>query len=309
MTATSPRFKDWTPDRLPDLAGKYYLITGGNSGIGLEAALILANRGADITIACRNPVKAEDAAARIDAAGPGSVSTVALDLASLSSVREAAATMHERAKPLDALINNAGIMQTPPMKTEDGFELQFGVNHLGHFLLTALMFDMVKPGGRIVSVASIAHKYGRMNFKDVMHKSGYTPMRAYSQAKLANLLFIKELDRRLRASGDTRAAIACHPGYSATNLQSTGPTGAFKAVYSLTNKFMAQPAAKGAWPTLLAAADTDAQSGGYYGPTGFLDAAGPVGEASITPQGCDMDHAARLWTLSEELVGETFGVT
>ena len=298
---------NWTPAQLPALDGKRYLITGGNSGIGLEASKILAEHGADIVIACRNPAKAEAAVREIDAAGPGAVDSVALDLASLASVRSASEEVHERYDSLDGLVNNAGIMQTPETRTEDGFELQLGTNHLGHFLLSFLLFDLVeKAGGRITVVSSIAHKLGRMNFDDLMLEESYDPTRAYGQSKLANLLFAQELSRRLEAAGSAVTANACHPGYSNTNLQSTGPEGLLVGVYGVLNRVWAQSSCKGAIPTVLAVAGEEAESGGYYGPVRFMDSLGPVGNARIAGRARKTDDAAELWRRSEELVGVTW---
>jgi len=297
-------FRDWTPDRLPDLTGKVYLITGGNSGIGLEAAKMLAAAGGDIVIACRNPQKAQQAMAEIDAAGPGSVESVTLDLASLASVRSAAQEIHERWDRLDALINNAGIMQTPATTTEDGFELQLGTNHLGHFLLAGLLFDLVeKAAGRIVVVSSIAHKLGRIDFDDLMVTRRYTPTRAYTQSKLANLMFALELDRRLRAAGSPVTCIACHPGYSNTQLQSTGPKGVMNALYKVLNPLVSQPAYNGAIPTVLAAAGEEALPGAYYGPQSMGDTRGRVSDARVAGRARSEEAAARLWRESEKLVG------
>jgi NAD(P)-dependent dehydrogenase (short-subunit alcohol dehydrogenase family) len=295
--------RDWTPDQLPDLSGKRYLITGGNSGIGLDAAKMLAGAGADIVIACRNPQKAEQAASDIDRSGPGSVDVVTLDLSSLASVRSAAEEIHERWDSLDGLINNAGIMQTPETTTEDGFELQLGTNHLGHFLLTGLLFDLVeKAEGRIVVVSSIAHNLGRINFDDLMSRKRYNASRAYGQSKLANLMFALELDRRLKAAGSPVSCIACHPGYAATQLQSTGPSGLLNAFYKILNPLVAQPSYKGAIPTVLAAAGVEAVPGAYYGPRSLGGARGPVGDAAIARHARDEAVAARLWEESERLV-------
>lgn len=300
-------FKDWTPDRLPDLTGKTYLITGGNSGIGLEAAKMLAKANAGVVIGCRNPQKAEAAVVEIDARGPGKAEFVQMDLSSLESVRQAAAEVRERFDKLDGLINNAGIMQTPQSKTADGFELQFGTNHLGHFLFTGLLFDLVeKAAGRIVNVSSIAHKLGTMRFDDLMLTENYTPSSAYFQSKLANLLFTFELDRRLKAAGSPVSVYACHPGYSATHLQSTGPKGLLNAVYKLTNAIVAQPAYNGAIPTVLAAAGEEAVPGAYYGPQSMGEARGRVSDAKVAPKARDEEAAARLWSESEDLVGFTW---
>ncbi len=303
-------FSDWTPDSLPDLTGKTYLITGGNSGIGLEAAKMLAEAGGDVVIACRNPDKAAAAVKEVETVANGKVESVQLDLASLASVRQCADTVASRFSTLDALINNAGIMQTPQLQTNDGFEMQFGTNHLGHFLLTGLLFDLVKAAkGRIVVVSSIAHKYGRLHFNDLMLTNKYDPTTAYTQSKLANIMFAFELHRRLTAAGSTVSCIACHPGYSNTHLQSTGPAGFFNSLYKLLNPLFAQPAEKGAIPTVLAAAGEEALPGAYYGPTGFLEARGPVSDAAVAKRALNKDRAARLWQESEQLVGFRFKVS
>ena len=297
-------FSDWLPERLPDLSGKTYLITGGNSGIGLDAAKILAKAGADIVVAARNPDKAKKAVDLIAKEGTGAASAVTLDLADMSSIRAAADDVKSRFNKIDGLINNAGIMQTPDLKTADGFELQLGTNHLGHFLWTGLLFDLVaKADGRIVVVSSIAHRFGRINFDDLMLSKNYDPSHAYGQSKLANLMFALELHRRLKAAGSSVTAYACHPGYSATNLQSTGPTGVLKAMYGFFNAVMAQPSEKGAIPTVLCAAGKEAVPGGYYGPTGLGDLNGPVGDAGVAAHALDEAAAARLWEESERLVG------
>ncbi|AQA17628.1 short-chain dehydrogenase [Halioglobus japonicus] len=296
------KVRNWTPDRLPSLAGKRYLITGGNSGIGLEAAKIMAAAGADIVIACRNPDKAEEAASEIAAAGAGAVDTVALDLSSQASVRAAADEIRSRWDALDGLVNNAGIMQTPDTRTEDGFELQLGTNHLGHFLLAGLLFDLVeKAAGRITVVSSIAHKFGEMHFDDLMLEQRYDATKAYGQSKLANMLFAQELARKLAAAGSSVMANACHPGYSATNLQSTGPEGFLVGLYGVLNKVWAQSAYKGAIPTVLAVAGEEAENGGYYGPVKLMDSIGPVGTARIAGRGRDEQSAAELWQRSEAL--------
>jgi NAD(P)-dependent dehydrogenase (short-subunit alcohol dehydrogenase family) len=297
------KLSNWKPEQLPDLSGKTYLITGGNSGIGLEAALMLAAAGGDIIIACRNETKAADAAAQIDAEGPGSVDTVQLDLSSLDSVRAASEEIHQRWDRLDALVNNAGIMQPPKTTTEDGFELQFGTNHLGHFLLAGLLYDLVaKAEGRIVVVSSIAHRLGRINFDDLMGDNKFNTSMAYGQSKLANLMFALELDRRLQAADSPVTAYACHPGYSATALQSTGPEGVLNMLYKVLNPLVAQPAYNGAIPTVLAAAGEEAVPGRYYGPRKFGEARGPVGDARVSRAARNEKVAARLWEESEQLV-------
>jgi len=295
----------WTPDELPDLSGKLFCITGGNSGIGLEAAKLLASRNADIVIACRNADKARKALARLVNQGTGRCELLQLDLADSTSIRAAAAEAKERFGAIYGLINNAGVMQTPWQTTKDGFELQLGTNHLGHFLWTALMLDQVDGrGGRVVTVASTVHKFGHIDFDNLMMERGYDPTRSYARSKLANLIFALELHRRLEAAGSRVKSIACHPGYSDTALQGKVTNPLFRAAYKLSNALIAQSAARGAWPTALAAADERAVSGGYYGPTGFFDARGPVGDSDVEKRALDEGGAQRLWEMSEELVGE-----
>jgi len=297
-------FTDWTPDRLPDLTGKRYLITGGNTGLGFEAAKVLAAENADIVIAARNTDRSRQAVLDLNPLGSGIIDAVSLDLSSLASVRDVAEEIRRRYDSFDAIVNNAGVMQTPQMTTVDGFELQFATNHLGHFLLNGLLFDLVEnASGRIVVVSSIAHKRGQMYFDDLMLTENYSPTRAYCQSKLANLLYAFELYRRLSAAGSPVSAIACHPGYSATNLQRTGPRGLLRAFYAITNRIAAQSAEAGAIPLELAAAGSEALSGAYYGPTSRADMTGPVGDAEVVEAALDRDDAERLWSISERLTG------
>lgn len=296
-------FKDWNPSSLPDLTGKVYFITGGNSGIGFEAAKMLGRAGADVIIGCRNAQKAEKAVQDIKAVSKGEVNSVALDLASLNSVRECAETIKDKHEKLDGLINNAGIMMTPETKTEDGFELQLGTNHLGHFLLAGLLYELVeKASGRIVVVSSIAHKQGKIHFDDLMLEQDYAPVKAYTQSKLANLMFALELDRRLKKAGSSVSCIACHPGYSATNLQSTGPFGLLKAIMKVSNPLFAQPPMNGGMPEVLAVAGQEAVPGAYYGPQCMGEAKGPISDAKVAKQALDHYAGARLWDESEKLV-------
>jgi NAD(P)-dependent dehydrogenase (short-subunit alcohol dehydrogenase family) len=309
---TTPLITDWNTDRLGDLAGKRYLITGGNSGIGYEAAAHLRRANADVVIACRSAAKGAHAAAALTKIpGAGDVQLIELDLASFDSIRRANAAIREHTDGLDGVINNAGIMQTPQQQTADGFELQFGTNHLGHFLLNRLTFDLVVArSGRIVPISSIAHRSARcINFDDPMFTNDYSPSTAYSQSKLANLMYGLELARRLDATGSDVMSVSAHPGYSATNLQSTGPTGMFKLVYKVSNKLMAQKASLGALPEVLAVAGNEARNGAYYGPTKFGDSRGPVGESRISDEAQDQTAAARLWALSEELLDITWNIT
>jgi NAD(P)-dependent dehydrogenase (short-subunit alcohol dehydrogenase family) len=310
MTTTQP-ITNWKVDRLDDLSGKRYFITGGNSGIGFEAASHLRRAQADVFIAARSSTKGAEAAARLEKIpGKGVVQLIELDLASVESIHKANESIRTHTDGLDGVVNNAGIMQTPQLQTADGFELQFGTNHLGHFLLNHLTFDLVTARlGRIVPVSSIAHRSAPgINFDDPMFTSDYSPTTAYSQSKLANLMYGLELARRLETAGSKVIAASAHPGYSATNLQSTGPTGIFKMVYKVSNKLMAQPASAGALPEVLAVAGNEARNGAYYGPTKFGDSRGPVGESRISDAANDQEAAARLWTLSEELLGITWDV-
>jgi len=305
MTTTQP-ITDWKVDRLDNLRGKRYLITGGNSGIGYETAAHLRRAQADVFIASRSATKGAEAAARLtEVPGEGVVQLIELDLANLESIHRANDSIRVHTDGLDGVINNAGIMQTPQQQTADGFELQFGTNHLGHFLLNQLTFDLVAArSGRIVSVSSIAHRSAPgINFDDPMLTSDYSPSKAYSQSKLANLMYGLELARRLEAAGSNMIAVSAHPGYSATNLQSAGPTGVLKMIYKVSNKLMAQPASVGALPEVLAVAGNEARNGAYYGPTKFGDSRGPVGESLVSEAAKDQKSAARLWTLSEDLLG------
>lgn len=302
--------KGWAVDRLPDLSGRNYLITGANSGIGYEAAAHLRRKNANVIVAARSTTKGQTAVSRLnDIPSAGSVTLIALDLANTESIREAAAAVRSETESLDAVINNAGVMQTPKQETADGFELQFGTNHLGHFLLNYLLFDLVEQSnGRIVPVSSIVHLRGSgIHFDDPMLTSGYSPSRAYIQSKLANLMYGFELTRRLSAAGSNVMCVNCHPGYSATNLQSAGPTGALKFVYRFTN-LLAQSARDGAVPEALAAAGVEAQHGAYYGPTGLGEAIGPVGDGCVNRAARDVDAGQRLWQLSEELLGITWDI-
>ena len=300
---------DWTPDELPDLSGKLCIITGGNSGIGFEAAKTLAQKNADVVLAARSEDKGKQALAKLVNLGSGRCELLLIDLADMASIRSAAKEAGDRFGAVYALINNAGVMQTPKQKSEDGFEMQLGTNHLSHFLWTALMMGQVDGrGGRVVTVSSIMHKFGHIDFDNLMFERGYDPNKAYNRSKLANLLFAMELHRRLEDAGSKVSSIACHPGYSDTPLQSKVANPVLKTVYKLSNALFAQSPERGAWPTALAAADPRAVSGGYYGPTGFFDARGAVGDCDVERRALDEAVAEKLWEVSEELVGERFAV-
>lgn len=299
----------WTPDCLPDLSGKTYLITGGNSGIGLEAAVILGGRGAHVAILCRNPSKASDALADLKNRAPqGQYQAMALDLSDLASVRQAAAEIRAKFPKIDALINNAGLMALPKREiTKDGFEMQLGVNHLGHFALAGLLSDIViQSDGRFVATASIAHKAGKIHLDDLQSEKSYVPWRAYCQSKLANLMYGLELDRRLRAKNLLAVSVICHPGVSATNLVGTGMGEWMGKISQIPAKLFFQPAYRGAWPTVMAAASNDIAPGGYFGPTQLNDYMGKVGIANMTDRAKDPKVASELWEISEKLTGVTW---
>ncbi len=307
--AETGTLSNWTLDALEDLSDKTYLITGANSGIGYQAASALRRAHANVIVGARSPEKGEAAVRTIRTLpGSGSVELLGIDLADLDAIRAADTHLRELTDGLDAVVNNAGIMETPQQQTKDGFELQFGTNHLGHFLLNHLVFDLVSArSGRIVPVSSIVHLRARpIDFDDPMLTEHYTPARAYAQSKLANLMYGLELARRLERAGSPVMSVSAHAGWSATNLFSTGPTGLARSVYKVVNWAIAQPAEAGAVPEVLAAAGKEARNGAYYGPTSFGGMRGPVGDARIAEQARDEEAASRLWALSEELLGITF---
>jgi NAD(P)-dependent dehydrogenase (short-subunit alcohol dehydrogenase family) len=298
---------------MPDLAGRTVVVTGGNSGLGYEATLAFAREGARVVMACRDPERAAAAREAIARAVPGgSVEAMALDLASLASVRDFAKDFLQRERVLDILVNNAGVMALPYRKTVDGFEMQFGTNHLGHFALTGLLLERLlgTPGARIVTVSSTMHRIGRIRFDDLQSERSYSKWLAYGQSKLANLLFTYELDRRLRAAGANALAVACHPGYAATNLQAAGPrmmgSGLRERGMLLVNRVFSQSAAMGALPTLYAATSPDVRGGDYIGPDGFMEMAGHPQRVASSRRSRDPQAAARLFEVSEELTGVRF---
>lgn len=305
-------FDDWSPDRLGDLTGSTYFITGANSGIGYDAAAYLRAKNANVLVGARNEGRGKGAVGRLSAQpGSGDVTFIKIDLADCASITAAADAVRAETDGLDAIINNAGIMQTPQLETADGFEMQFGTNHLGHFLMNSLLFDLVAArSGRIVPVSSIAHKPpAKIHFDDVMMTSNYSASAAYQQSKLANLVYGIELQRRLDAASSDVASISCHPGYSATNLQSTGPTGFWKPLYKVTNAVLAQPSERGAQPLVLAAAGDEARPGGYYGPVGLGGARGKISDSDVGGNfATDPVVGAELWKLSEELLSITWAI-
>jgi NAD(P)-dependent dehydrogenase (short-subunit alcohol dehydrogenase family) len=282
------------------MTDKTVIVTGANSGIGRAAATALADHGAHVVLAVRNTDKGDAAAAQM----PGSTEVRRLDLASLASVHEFAAGWDA---PIDILINNAGIMIPPLSRTADGFEMQFGTNHLGHFALTNLLLPHVT--GRIVTVASGAHRMGRIDFDDLnWERKPYRAWRAYGQSKLANLLFTAELQRRLSAAGSGVEAMAAHPGYAATNLQFHSGNRLFDAFSTVANRVVAQDDKGGALPTLYAAV-ADIPGNSYAGPSGFMEGRGAPTLVGRSGAAQDMDVARRLWEVSEQLTGVSFPLT
>ncbi|OBI26970.1 SDR family NAD(P)-dependent oxidoreductase [Mycobacterium sp. E2238] len=298
----------WTAADIPDQAGRVAVITGANTGLGYETAAALADHGARVVLAVRNLDKGKDAAARITAASPhADVVLQELDLTSLESVRAAAEQLKADYDRIDLLINNAGVMYTPKETTRDGFEMQFGTNHLGHFALTGLVLERLLPvpGSRVVTVSSMGHRIlADIHFDDLQWERSYNRVAAYGQAKLANLLFTYELQRRLASHGTTIAA-AAHPGGSNTELGRYTPT-VFRPLVNVFFSVIAQDAAMGALPTLRAATDPGVLGGQYYGPDGFAETRGYPKLVSSSSKSHDAELQRRLWAVSEELTGVTY---
>jgi NAD(P)-dependent dehydrogenase (short-subunit alcohol dehydrogenase family) len=300
----------WTTDDIADLTGRVAIVTGANTGLGLETARELAAKHATVVLAVRDLGKGEAARADITAGVPDAeVSVQALDLASLESIRAASADLHERFDAIDLLVNNAGVMFTPKSTTADGFELQLGVNHLGHFALTGLLLDRMLPvdGSRIVTVSSGAHKFkSTFDLSDLAGTEGYNRTAAYGRSKIANLLFTYELQHRLAAAGAPTIALAAHPGGSNTELGRNAPA-AMRAFGVAFRPFM-QSAAMGALPTLRAATDPAAVGGQYYGPDGFGEFRGHPVLVESNERSHDTELQQGLWSASEALTGVTFPV-
>ncbi|MGB3483234.1 MAG: SDR family NAD(P)-dependent oxidoreductase [Mycobacterium sp.] len=295
----------WSTADIPGQTGRTAVITGANTGLGFETAKALAAKGAEVVLAVRDTEKGKQAAAQL----PGKVTVQELDLTSLASIRDAAESLKGRFDKIDLLINNAGVMTTPKGTTADGFELQFGTNHLGHFALTGLLLDRMLdvPGARIVTVSSNGHKLGgTVHFDDLQWERSYNRMGAYTQSKLANLLFTYELQRRLAPRGKT-IAVAAHPGTSNTELMRNLPT-VVQSAMSPVAGLIAQPAAMGALPSLRAATDPGALGGQYYGPANLAQWRGNPVVVASSDQSYDLDLQRRLWNVSEELTKVTFPV-
>jgi NAD(P)-dependent dehydrogenase (short-subunit alcohol dehydrogenase family) len=294
---------NWTEQHIPDQQGRVAVVTGANTGLGFETARMLAEHGAAVVLAVRDVDKGRQAAARIR----GDVTVQALDLTSLDSIRSAAADLRATHPRIDLLINNAGVMYTPKQTTADGFELQFGTNHLGHFALTGLLLDRLLPvpGSRVVTVSSVGHRIrAAIHFDDLQWERSYSRVAAYGQAKLANLMFTYELQRRLAPHGTT-IAVAAHPGASNTELARNTPA-ALRVPISWLAPLITQTAEMGALPTLRAATDPAVIGGQYYGPGGRGEVRGYPKLVSSSPDSHDLATQQRLWDVSEELTGVTF---
>lgn len=291
------------------------MVTGANSGLGFYVSKNLAARGARVIMGCRSLQKGQAAANLIRKDNPGvEVIVMGLDLADLASVRSFSETLAKQIGGLDLLINNAGVMALPYRKTVDGFEMQFGTNHLGHFALTGLLLPRLleAQAGRVVTVSSAVHTIGKISFADLNSESSYSKWRAYAQSKLANLLFAYELQRRLEAGGFKLISLAAHPGYAATNLQLAGPrmTNNSLMIYGVRvgNRLVAQPAEMGALPVLFAATSPDVQGCDYVGPRGLFGSRGYPVKVYSTKTSYDVKTAERLWAISEEMTGVKYEV-
>lgn len=298
----------WTFDQIPDLQGRHAVVTGANSGLGYWTALHLARRGADVVLACRSLARADEAAGRMRAAVPAArLEVMALDVADLDSVRAFAAHYASRHGRLHILCNNAGLAMPPLSHTRHGFESQFGTNFLGHFALTGHLLPVLRatPGARVVHTASIAHRFGHIDFDDPHFRARpYRDMAAYGQSKLANLMFAFELQRRFTRAGIDALSIAAHPGYAATNISASNKLGATRmgqAMVRLGDRLLGQTAEAGARPILLAATSPLAHGGDYWGPRGPMEFRGAPKRVGSTRAARDEAAAARLWTMAENL--------
>jgi NAD(P)-dependent dehydrogenase (short-subunit alcohol dehydrogenase family) len=300
----------WTAADIPDQTGRVAVITGANTGLGYETAAALADRGARVVLAVRNLDKGKEAATRITAQSPDAdVALQELDLTSLESIRAAADQLRSEHDRIDLLINNAGVMWTPKSTTKDGFEMQFGTNHLGHFAFTGLLLERLLPvaGSRVVTVSSIGHRIlADIHFDDLQWERSYNRVAAYGQAKLANLLFTYELQRRLAPRGTT-IAVAAHPGGSRTELSRNLPR-LLGRVFSAVEPLVSQDAATGALPTVRAGTDPGVLGGQYYGPDGFGEMQGHPRVVASSAKSHDVDLQRRLWAVSEELTGVVYPV-
>jgi len=302
----------WTEGDIPDLTGRVIMVTGANSGIGYEAARAFAQHGAHVVLACRNRTKAEAAVASIaDVTANPSLEILDVDLGDLDSVAAAAKQFLADHDRLDGLVNNAGLMAIPHQTTAQGYEMQFGVNHLAPFALTGHLLDrlLTTDGSRVVAVSSMGHRPGKIHFDDLQGEKRYGPWVAYFQSKLSNLLFTYELQRKLAAHGASTIAVAAHPGSTDTNLGHGDSSGFVTWLMDAAHPVAAmtmQSAAMGALPTMRAAVDPAVVGGQYYGPDGFMEQRGYPKLVSSTQRSHDVDVARRLWTVSESLTGVSY---
>ncbi len=302
----------WTTHDIPDLTGKTAVVTGANSGTGFEATQALAKKGARVIMACRSASKGKDALKEIQRKSPdASMELMHLDLANLAAVRGFAETFAAHYDRLDILCNNAGVMALPPRQTADGFEMQFGTNHLGHFALTGLLLPLLlkTPQARVVTMSSNLHRQGVIRFDDLQGQQSYKKWVAYSQSKLANLLFTYELQRKLDIAGASVISVAAHPGYAATNLQYAGPQMSGSTLQLQIMKLgnlVAQSAEMGALPMLYAATAPNVPGGSYFGPGGLMEFWGHPTQVRSNTRSHNREDAARLWLVSEELTGVSY---
>lgn len=306
---------NWTAENIPNLKGKTAVVTGANSGLGFQAAKKLAEKNAKVVMACRKREKGEEARKELeDKVDNPDLEVMQLDLASLESIRHFSEELKTEYEEIDLLFNNAGIMAIPRKETEEGFEMQFGVNHLGHFALTAQILDLLKKSegeARVITQSSVAHENGDIGFEDINHEESYDRMQAYSDSKLANLLFAKELDRKLKAAGLNIKSAACHPGVSTTNLFNTEESQhnfITAKIMGLALKAFGQSPEKGCLPMLYAATSEEVEGGEYIGPDGFKSFRGNPEKQAPSEKARNQDLAEELWERSEELTGIEFKV-
>lgn len=296
----------WSAEQVPDQSGRVAVVTGANSGLGLETARALARKGAHVILAVRDEAKGHRAAGLISAESPDARPEVRrLDLADLDAVRGFADGLRADRARLDVLVNNAGVMAPPRTLSAQGHEVQFAANHLGHFALTGLLLDLLAAGEdpRVVTVSSLNHRQGQLNFDDLSGERGYAPMGFYNQSKLANAVFGYELHRRLGEARSPVRSLLAHPGYSATGLSTSGTFGLVKLVFGRLLRPVAQPPEQGALPQLYAATAPEAESGRFIGPDGLGELRGAPKQVELIPRVTDPEVGRRLWSVSEELTG------
>ncbi|MFE5966674.1 oxidoreductase [Streptomyces sp. NPDC056463] len=306
---TRQAMREWTAERIPDGTGRVYVVTGANSGLGLATSRALARRGGRVVLAVRDEARGRRAAEEITARHPEARLDVRhLDLADLDSVRAFAAGLRSEHARVDVLINNAGVMAPPRTLSAQGHELQFAANHLGHFALTGLLFDLLSAGDdpRVVTVSSLNHRKGRLRFDDLDGERGYAPMPFYDQSKLANAVFAHELHRRLTSAGSPVRSLLAHPGYSATNLQTGAPVAMVRLLFGHLLKPFAQAPDRGALPQLYAATAPGVEGGQFFGPDGRGEMRGGPALVRLSPEAADPAIGRRLWEVSESLTGVRF---